>query len=271
MGTSLNQILAPIKAAQKALQESTIGTLNPNPWIFMTGNCLGWISYAFVKRDYFVLAANAPGFIFSLWLNVVAIKLEYGKAMISNSRIDQVINEYEYIHVEAQRDPTDKVRLEIPEIIVEGLSDVKNDECIEAAIDYPTEQTSSYPHELKLLMIIVVWIMLFSYVCFSDIPITDVEMVIGIAVNINLVFFFGAPLSTVTSVIKMRNSSSIHVPTMIMNTSCSTFWFLYGVTIVDSIIYVPNGLGMMFGVIQIILICLFTRKPIDQCGPDSMT
>jgi solute carrier family 50 protein (sugar transporter) len=43
----------------------------------MSGNCLGWIAYSFLRQNPFVLVGNAPGFIVSIWLNLTAVKLIY--------------------------------------------------------------------------------------------------------------------------------------------------------------------------------------------------
>jgi hypothetical protein len=43
----------------------------------MTGNCLGWVVYAYYTKDPFVLGSNVPGLILSFWLNSGAAKLQY--------------------------------------------------------------------------------------------------------------------------------------------------------------------------------------------------
>jgi solute carrier family 50 protein (sugar transporter) len=68
---------APVNDLRKALKERTLGPLNPNPWAVLTGNCLGWSSYAYYTNDPFILASNLPGLILSFWLNIGACKLQY--------------------------------------------------------------------------------------------------------------------------------------------------------------------------------------------------
>ena len=50
----------------------------------MTGNCFGWLAYAYYSGDPFVLASNIPGIIVSFWLNAGASKLQY----YANSQIN---------------------------------------------------------------------------------------------------------------------------------------------------------------------------------------
>jgi len=88
------------------------------------------------------------------------------------------------------------------------------------------------------------------------------QMIVGVVVNINLVFFYGAPLSAINTVIKTKTSNRLHVPTMITNTMCSIFWTAYAVApqINDPFIYVPNGLGVVLGVMQFILYIIFPNS-----------
>jgi hypothetical protein len=83
------------------------------------------------------------------------------------------------------------------------------------------------------------------------------ESIVGAIVIGNLLFFYGAPLSTIATVLKTRNSRSIHVPTMITNTANGAFWCAYGFALQDYLIGVPNGVGAFLGGIQIVLCVLF--------------
>ena len=79
------------------------------------------------------------------------------------------------------------------------------------------------------------------------------ETTVAMMASFFLVLYYCAPLSTITLVLKKRDSSSIHVPTMIANTVNASFWTAYGFAIDDFSIITPNGLGALFGVIQMIL------------------
>lgn len=69
---------APYRAVLKASRDGTlVGDLNPTPWVFMLGNCCGWLAYAFLLQNMYVFLPNAPGFILAIWLNIQAIKLQY--------------------------------------------------------------------------------------------------------------------------------------------------------------------------------------------------
>jgi solute carrier family 50 (sugar transporter) len=77
-------------------------------------------------------------------------------------------------------------------------------------------------------------------------------------------FFYGAPLSSIVTVLKTKSSSSIHVATMATNTLNAVFWTAYGIAVVDPFLFVPNGMGAFFGACQIVLMVLFPRKPTEE-------
>jgi solute carrier family 50 protein (sugar transporter) len=117
------------------------------------------------------------------------------------------------------------------------------------------------PHETLVLSIVTIWTICMSLLGFAaSLDSQTRELIVGTLVNLNLVFFYGAPLSTIYTVLRESNSSSIHTWTMTMNTLNGTFWFAYGLAVLDPIVYVPNGLGTLLGVVQIILVVLYPRE-----------
>ena len=77
---------APVPSLQKALEEKSMGELNPLPWAFMTGNTCGWVAYAFLTKNIFVFIGNAPSFLLSIWLNIGACQLQYSALVLPASR-----------------------------------------------------------------------------------------------------------------------------------------------------------------------------------------
>src|SRR6056300_437492 len=76
--TGLFMSFAPYRAVLKASNTGHLGDLNPTPWVFMLGNCAGWIGYSFMIQNWFVFLPNAPSLILAVWLNIQAIKINYG-------------------------------------------------------------------------------------------------------------------------------------------------------------------------------------------------
>lgn len=112
--------------------------------------------------------------------------------------------------------------------------------------------------ERLLLRILIAWSVVLVYVGWIQTNL-DPAPIIGIIVNINLVFFYGAPLQAMHNVITTRNSAAIHVPTMVLNWVNTSFWMAYGFARNDPIIYGPNGIGLLLGILQGVLVCLYPR------------
>ena len=125
------------------------------------------------------------------------------------------------------------------------------------------------PHEKVVVVIIAIWLTLITLISFIKLDIRQRELIIGIAVNINLSFFYGAPLSIIYTVLRERDSASIHFRTMIMNTACSLFFCLFGFGIMDYLIIVPNGIGVALGAVQLLLRTIIPNKSkTDESGDD---
>ena len=74
------------------MKQKSLGDLNPKPWAVISGNCFGWLAYAYYTKNPFVLASNIPGLLVSFWLNAGASKLQY-YAQIDDNNIDSDIND----------------------------------------------------------------------------------------------------------------------------------------------------------------------------------
>jgi len=263
---------APVKSLNEAVAKGTLGELNPTPWAFMIGNCIGWIGYSYVIQDFFVLAANVPGLFISLWLNTNAAKLLHMDTI-------KEANVKDYSRLEGEEKEND---------ISGGLSSCEVDDGATQSTLTSTDEpnlrenhalngSTSSQHEKLVFGMIAVWLLLFTVIAFADVSQHSQELVIGNAVNINLAFFLAAPLSTIFHVLRVRDSSSIHLRTMVLNTVNSTFWFLYGISLFDPFIFVSNGAGVVFGVAQVVLYAFFphgqqgTTHRCDETAVESLS
>eukprot|EP00934_Nitzschia_sp_Nitz4_P006108 Nitzschia sp. Nitz4//scaffold133_size116822//114103//115095//NITZ4_003829-RA/size116822-processed-gene-0.45-mRNA-1//1//CDS//3329535462//6098//frame0 len=268
---------APIAELRHALlYEKSLGSLNPRPWALMTGNCLGWSAYAYYTRDPFILAANLPGLVLSLWLNAGAAKLQY-RQMTSATSVATHIHrpttsistgqeEYEPIRadqntsshhskgsswVESDRDPSD----------LDGIP--QN--------GYPSDLLWT-PQELLWLRIVLFWSVILVYVGWIHSPSfgddgsasTTPAGIVGFVVNLNLVFFYGAPLQTMKEILRLGHSDSIHTGSMIMTCANSAFWCLYGLALQDLIVILPNAIGLCLGLAQVVLCLYYPKQRMQQ-------
>jgi solute carrier family 50 (sugar transporter) len=212
---------APVNDLRKALREQTLGPLNPNPWCILTGNCLGWCSYAYYTNDPFILASNLPGLVLSFWLNMGAAKLQY---------LAQV------------------------EAMTRGLNNQRSNAVTRAISQEGYKESLVYsPQDILFLRVIVLWSSVLVCVGWFGYFQGYESQAVGVMVNINMIFFYAAPLETMKTVIESKCSDSIHGPTITLNCVNAAFWFLYGTARRDIVVWGPNSLGLCLGISQVIL------------------
>lgn len=180
-------------------------------------------TYGYYTHDPFILASNLPGLVLSLWLNFGAAKLQYLERWEGNQK--------------RERD--------------------RATDSLEESVDLPSLVTA--PQERLFLRILIAWCCVIVYVGWLE-PLLSPRAIVGTVVNLNLVVFYGAPLATIQQVLRNKVSDSIHVPTMILTNSNTIFWLVYGVARMDPIIFLPNGLGLILGVVMMVLCILYPKN-----------
>jgi solute carrier family 50 (sugar transporter) len=229
---------APVNDLRGALEEGRLGHLNPAPWAVMSGNCFGWLTYAYYARDPFILASNIPGMLVSVWLNTGASKLQY-------------YSEYQL---------SDEIT---------ALSDDGNQASPTAARRRRKGRLVLTPQDLLWLQILSLWIVILVCVGWLRLVKGHEKETVGILVNINLLFFYGAPLQTIWLVTREKNSDSLHVPTMVLSCANAGFWMMYGIARLDIVVYGPNGIGLLLGLVQALLCCVYPKSTSASLNVDT--
>jgi uncharacterized protein with PQ loop repeat len=123
-------------------------------------------------------------------------------------------------------------------------------------------------HEIMVLCISTIWLVLVTIAALgrSVLDENSRTFLIGLAVNANLIFFYGAPLSKIAVVIESKTSESIHIPFMVASLLNGTLWVCYGIAVSDYFISVPNGFGSLLGVIQLALCVVYPRHPQNKAS-----
>jgi len=85
--------------------------------------------------------------------------------------------------------------------------------------------------------------------------------VAGLVANGMLMLYYGAPLTALAQVVKQKDSSSLYWPLSLMSVINGSLWGVYGLALKDMLIAVPNGIGAVFGVIQLLFCLAFPSKP----------
>ena len=256
---------------RKALLRGSLGDLNPFPWAMMTGNCLGWVVYAYYldPHDPFLVAANLPGLILSIWLNSGAAKLQYQDLLdLKRLENDRLSNQEGW-----DASPSGNG---IDEEEIVGLNDAAVAERRRRRgggggqqdtqgqrraphLQFHPEHLVTVNQERTLLRVLLFWTVVLVYVGWIGRP-QDAAPTIGMVVNLNLIFFYGAPLKVMKRIIMDdRNSNTIHRPTMYMNWANTSFWIGYGLAKMDFYIVVPNATGLSLGLAQGLLCLIYPR------------
>ena len=148
--------MAPIASVREAISiRHSLGVLNPIPWSMMLGNCVGWVAYSFIVKDFWPLIANAPGVVIAVWLNMSAAKLCYYDQLKYSKRTSQIANE-----------------------------DGRNSDEILKIHSLPK-------HDQIVLIMVILWSSVLSVITFSPVSTDTQRAIVGIVVNLNLVFFYG--------------------------------------------------------------------------------
>jgi len=252
---------APFKDVRKAVANGNLGDLNPTPWAFMIGNCLGWVTYSFLIKNFYVFFGNCPGFLLSVYFNLCAAKLQY-HAFGADEMRRSFVN-----------------LLEARENGLEGDNSNEGDNKVQRATDVgkmilqvaAQQKEAPAAHEKMVVVVVVFWTAVISGICFADISQDTREFIVGLIVNLNLLFFYGAPLSTIFTVLKTQSSASIHIPLMVAATANGAFWAAFGFAVMDYFIFIPNGVGAILGVVQMLLCFVFPRSKQESSANEDNT
>jgi len=264
--------LAPFEAVKKAILRGSLGALNPTPWAFMTGNCTGWLTYSFLKQDLFLFFGNVFGLVISFWLNMCAAKLQYQDHRATHMR-SLFVNFVHQNRASFHATPSDDAEVsnndaENPDTKAHPRTGSKlppmTGDIAKVILRVTTQDVKApTPHEKIFMVIIILWIAIVSLICLIPFSLPVKQYIVGITVNFNLLFFYGAPLSVIFKVVKHKNSVFIHRWTTLTNTANGIFWTAYGFSIVDYMIFIPNGLGTLLCFVQFFLMLVFPRSELD--------
>lgn len=82
--------------------------------------------------------------------------------------------------------------------------------------------------------------------------------------------YYISPLSTIQTVCKTRDPSSLYLPMIISNMLCAFLWLIYGWAKSDPLIWAPNGLGLGFGVLQAFVYSRYAKCSIKDVDKRSL-
>ncbi|KAJ1488465.1 sugar efflux transporter for intercellular exchange-domain-containing protein [Baffinella frigidus] len=83
------------------------------------------------------------------------------------------------------------------------------------------------------------------------------DNLVGFTATMVSLLLFSSPLSTMTTVIRVKSAASISLPFALIQLLCCSLWSLYGFAIHDVFLAAPNGLAATLGVLQLLLLAIF--------------
>ncbi|OWM63938.1 bidirectional sugar transporter SWEET1a-like [Punica granatum] len=85
----------------------------------------------------------------------------------------------------------------------------------------------------------------------------------GIATTIFNIIMYASPLSVARMVIKTKSVEYMPFCLSLFMFICGASWFLFGILGADPYVYVPNGLGGLLGMMQLILYAVYRNKKVE--------
>jgi len=141
-------------------------------------------------------------------------------------------------------------------IFVNGINLVLSAYCVLVFYSFTIEQKQKKWIQVMLISASCAMLAVLFHACSQlELPLRRVEL--GIINNCITIFLFASPLSTVKMVIQTRNAISIPKVFSILSFCTSLAWFSYGFLINDFFVMLPNAIGMMLTVLQLVLIFSF--------------
>lgn len=67
--------LSPMNGVLEARRKRDLGSLNPIPFAVTVCNCVGWVIYGCMRRDYYIFWANSPGLVLGCFYSLSSLVL----------------------------------------------------------------------------------------------------------------------------------------------------------------------------------------------------
>ena len=92
------------------------------------------------------------------------------------------------------------------------------------------------------------------------------NLLVAVIANTSCVLYYGAPCSSMYTVIMTKDSSSLHLPMIFVNFLNAILWTVYGYfALNDLFVVVPNSIGLGLSVLQLCLITVYPATAASSC------
>ncbi|KAK4850254.1 hypothetical protein QYF36_005169 [Acer negundo] len=110
--------------------------------------------------------------------------------------------------------------------------------------------------KVRLFGLILAVLVIFAIVVVGSLQIADIflrRIIVGILSSAALISMFASPLFVINLVIRTKSVEFMPFYLSLSTFLMSTSFFVYGILNMDVFIYVPNGMGTVLGIVQLVL------------------
>lgn len=108
-----------------------------------------------------------------------------------------------------------------------------------------------------IVLLSALTINLWTWLSLTKKSLGQISSTLGIYASLLFILLSGSPLSTIKTVLSTKSSKSILTPLTLAQVMNTALWSVYGLAIGDMFVYGPNGVGLVFGLVQLLLKILF--------------
>jgi solute carrier family 50 protein (sugar transporter) len=83
-------------------------------------------------------------------------------------------------------------------------------------------------------------------------------LIVGVASDVSSLVYYASPLSGIAEVIRLKDSASLYIPSIVISSLNCILWFFYGLLGVNSIlIWLPNVIGLVICVVELVICFIY--------------
>uniref|UniRef100_A0A5B6Z1F8 Putative bidirectional sugar transporter SWEET2 n=1 Tax=Davidia involucrata TaxID=16924 RepID=A0A5B6Z1F8_DAVIN len=127
---------------------------------------------------------------------------------------------------------------------------------------------SGFCWQLRILALLLAVFGLFAAIAVGSLNLSDRDirhMFIGFLSGASLISMFASPLFIINLVIRTRSVEFMPFCLSLSTFLMSTSFFLYGYFNLDPFVYVPNGIGTILGIVQLVLYSHYKNTSREDC------
>uniref|UniRef100_K3X713 Bidirectional sugar transporter SWEET n=1 Tax=Globisporangium ultimum (strain ATCC 200006 / CBS 805.95 / DAOM BR144) TaxID=431595 RepID=K3X713_GLOUD len=128
--------------------------------------------------------------------------------------------------------------------------------------------TTEHRHVAKLTACVLLWNVVMTLVSFSGdgymgitgLSRSDTSDIVGYIADVVSLILYASPFASLGRVIKTKSAVTIPIVMVVVGSVNNSLWLIYGFTISDMIVVVPNVISVLFGVAQMIVYAIYNPK-----------